>query len=87
MSKVQGKTGKIEAITDDDVFTLGGPSSEAEPKGYVITGIDLGGVMYRPDGKPFVIEAGGKPQPIMAFEYAEQSVYEELHHERRPLRG
>ena len=84
MSNVRGKT---EVITFGDVFAVGDPPSEAEPKGYVITGIDLGGVMYRPEGKPFVIEAGGLPQPIMAFEYAEQSVYEELHHERRPLRG
>ena len=87
MSNVRGKTGKIEAITDDDVFTFDDPLQEVEPKGYVITGIDLGGVIYRPEGKPFVIEAGGPPQPIMAFEYAEQGVYEELHHERRPLRG
>ena len=84
MSNVHGRS---EVTTFGDVFAVGDPPSEAEPKGYVITGILLGGVIYRPDGKPYVIEAGGPPRPIMAFEYAEQSVYEELHHERRPLRG
>jgi hypothetical protein len=82
MSQIHGK---MDVITLGGVFAVGDPPQEAEPKGYVITGIDLGGVMYRPEGKPFVIEADGPPQPIMAFEYAEQSVYEELHHERRPL--
>ena len=84
MSEIRGK---MDVITLGDVFVFYDPLQEVEPKGYVITGIDLGGVMYRPDGKPFVIKAGGPPRPIMAFEYAEQGEYKELHHERRPLRG
>ena len=84
MSEIHGK---MDVITLGDVFAVGDPPQEAEPKGYVITGISLGGVMYRPDGKPFVIEVNDKPQPVMAFEYAEQCAYEELHRERRSRHG